>query len=123
ITRLQPGEGLWARGVRYPGDFRILIPDPETGQIGMMALIETQTGQETVPALLAVRLKVEGGAIVEAEHIVGGLHPEADTAALQAPRPNLVAVVPGDARMARDELAAVASSYYEALANSDGTLA
>jgi hypothetical protein len=123
ITQLAPGQGLWASAAGFASGFRILVPDEAEGAIGMMTLINQQTEDGVVPRLVAVRLKVEGGAIAEAEHIVGELQPAADLASLQIARPNFSTVVPEGDRMSRAELAAIAGSYYEALDRSDGTLA
>jgi hypothetical protein len=89
----------------------------------MMAVIGRRAEEGVVPALLAVRLRIVDGVITEAEHIVDDVPPTADLARLQTPRPGLTAVVPAEERMARAELAAVASSYYDALVRSDGGLA
>ncbi len=123
VTRLAPGEGLWASAAGLPGDFRIVVPDEAQGEIGMMARVDQRTDEGVVPRLLAVRLKVEDGAIVEAEQLVGDIQPGADLAALQSVRPSLTAVVPAAERMSRADLTAIAGSYYEALVRSDGALA
>jgi hypothetical protein len=123
VTPLKLGEGLWSTAVGFPGAFRIVVPDPERGAIGMMALVEQRSGGAIVPKLLAVRLKVEGRRITEVEHIVGDIQPTADLARLQKPRPGLIAVVPEDERMSRAALTAIAASYYDALAQSDGSRA
>jgi hypothetical protein len=68
-------------------------------------------------------LRVDGGKITEAEHLVADLTAEADPRRLEAPRPNITAVVPEDERMSRADLAAIAGSYYDALVASDGSLA
>lgn len=123
VTAMRPGEGLWAAAAGDAGGFRIYVPDPIEGTIGMMAVLDRRTADGIVPALLAVRLKIVHGEITEAEHLVADVPPEAHAARLETPRPNLTAVVPESDRMSRAELAAIAGTYYDALDLSDGDLA
>ena len=121
ITPIEFGEGIWASAAGA-GGFRIFVPDPVAGAVGIMTVIDRRTPEGVVPAMLAVRLEVDGGEITEAEHLVADV-PEADPANLAAARPALVTEVPDGERMRRDEIAAVAASYYDALVASDGSLA
>lgn len=123
ITRLAPGEGLWASAAGPASDFMIRVPDPVAGTVGVMTVIDRRTAGGVTPAQLALRLEVADGEIVEAEHIVADLGSEADLAGLAAPRPALTADVAQPQRMDRDEIARIAGSYYEALVQSDGSLA
>jgi len=123
IQRAKPGEGIWAAAAGNATAFRIYVPDPASGQIGLMAVIDRRTPNGVVAAQLAVRLKIERGKIVEAEHIVADVtNPEA-VARLAAPRPNLLATVPEPERTPSATLARIAASYYDALDESDGNLA
>ncbi|HUF72659.1 MAG TPA: hypothetical protein VMR74_07155 [Gammaproteobacteria bacterium] len=122
VRPMRPGEGLWASAGETMG-FRIYVPDPAAGAVGMIVVIDRQGPAGIVPALLAARLEVEDGEITEAEHLVADVPAEADLARLESPRPNLTADVPESERMPRAELAAIAASYYEALNLSDGNLA
>ena len=123
ITRMEPGEGLWASAAGAATEFRIYVPDPVQGTIGLLTVMDRQTDEGIVPAQLAVRLKIEDRRIVEAEHLVADVLEEGALANLEAPRPNLTAVVPESERMARAELIEIAASYYDALDQSDGDLA
>jgi hypothetical protein len=123
ITPMKPGEGLWASAAGDAGGFRIYVPDPVEGTIGMMAVIDRRTADGIAPALVAVRLKIERRKITEAEHLVADVPAEADLTRLQAPRPGLTAIVPEDDRMSRAELAAIAGTYYDALDLNNGDLA
>src|SRR5690606_33012047 len=109
VTRMAPGEGLRAAAARGHAEFRIYVPDPEQGTVGIMTIMDRQTPDGTAPALLAVRLEIKDGKITEAEHLVADVPPEADPASLQAPRPGLVAQVPDGERMPRAALAAIAA--------------
>jgi hypothetical protein len=123
IKRLRPGEGIWAAAAGRATAFRIDVPDPVAGTIGLMTVIDRRTGNGVVPAQLAVRLKIDGGEIVEAEHLVADVASPEAVARLAAPRPDLRATVPERERAPRAELASIAGAYYDALDESDGTLA
>jgi hypothetical protein len=123
ITKMKPGEGLWAAAAGQATAFRIYVPDPDRGSIGLMTVIDRRTPNGVVPAQLAARLKVEDGQITEAEHLVADVTSEEARTRLKATRPNLTTVVPDGERMARDALAKIAGSYYDSLDMSDGTLA
>jgi len=123
ITRMVPGEGLWASAAGAATDFRLYVPDPDQSTIGIFAAIDRQTPDGIVPALVAARLQVVDGEITEIEQLVADLPEEADLDRLQVPRPNLTAIVPEQERMPRTELVAIAASYYDALNLSDGQLA
>lgn len=123
VTRMKPGEGLWASAAGNATGFRIYVPDPVEGTIGIMTVMDRQTENGPVQAQLAMRLKIEHGKITEAEHLVADVPAEADLARLESPRRNLTAIVPDSERMSRVELAEIAASYYESLDRSDGDLA
>lgn len=123
IKRLRPGEGIWGSAAGQATAFRIYVPDPVAGAIGLMTVIDRRTDKGVVSAQLALRLKVENGKITEAEHLVADVPSAADPARLQAPRPNIATVVPERERVPRAELAKIAGSYYDALDESDGKLA
>ncbi|MDH3441446.1 MAG: hypothetical protein OEM63_11885 [Gammaproteobacteria bacterium] len=121
-TPTQVGRGLWVSASAIPSDYQIYVPDETAGTIGMMTLIGRRMPEGIPPALLAVRLKIEGGLITEAEHLVDDVPEVVNLASLVAPRPNLIAVVPENERMSRAELIAIAASYYEGLDTSDSSL-
>lgn len=123
VRSLEPGQGLWASVAAVSADYRILVPDPVTGEVGLMTLVERETDAGLVPALLAARLRIVAGSIAEVEHLVADLTEEADRSLLRVPRAGLVAVVPESERMPRESIAAIAATYYEALDRSDGSLA
>jgi hypothetical protein len=123
VEALESGQGLWATAADVSADYRIVVPDPVTGEVGLMTLVERQTNTGNVRALLAARLRLDGGAITEAEHLVADLTEEADLSLLESPRPNFVAVVSENERMPRETMASIAAAYYEALNLSDGSLA
>ena len=66
-------------------------------------------------------MKLTGGKIVEAEHIVAAVMPN-NMARLQTPRAGLLSEVPAASRKSHAELAKIGLSYYDALDDNDGTL-
>jgi hypothetical protein len=63
---------------------------------------------------LALRLKVVNRQITEAEHVFARIDAPAQAAALQTPRPALLATVPPAERMPRSMMFLVANAYYDA---------
>jgi hypothetical protein len=124
LARMSPGEGIWAAAAGKATAFRIDVPDPVAGTIGLMTVMDRRTPDGgAVPAQLAVRLKIESGKIVEAEHLVADVTSPEAAERLASPRPNLVAAVPARERSPRAELVSIAGSYYDSLDESDGALA
>jgi hypothetical protein len=124
VQRMRPGEGIWATAAGKATAFRIDVPDADAGAIGVMTVIDRRTANGVVmPAQLAVRLEIEGGEIVEAEHLVADVTSAEAVGRLSAPRPNLLATVPEPERAPRAQLQSIAGSYYDALDESDGGLA
>ena len=116
LQRLQPGEGLWQNATTGKTDFAIAVPDPELQQVGWLGMIERQ-GK---PVMLALRLKLEGGRIAEAEHLL--TEPaEGTLQRLQQPRPGLLAPVPEANRLPHHRLVSIGASYYDALDDNDGS--
>jgi hypothetical protein len=122
IARMKPGDGLWASATAVRR-FRIHVPDPVAQTVGVMTIVERRTSNGVAPAVLAVRLTLEGGTITEAEHLVGDLQPTADPARLDAPRPNLTSIVPPGDRMTVADMSSIAGSYYDALVAADASRA
>lgn len=116
---LTTSEGLWsaASGVR---NYRIVVPDEVQRSVGLITIVDRR---DAGPALLAAHLTLEGQTIAAIEHLVADVTEEADMALLRSPRPALTSVLPEDERMSRAELIEIASSYYDALDRSDGSLA
>jgi hypothetical protein len=123
VERTRPGEGIWAAAAGTATAFRIDVPDPEAGTVGLMTVIDRRSANGVVPAQLAVRLKIENRTIVEAEHLVADVTDSEAVARLAVPRPDLIATVAERERAPRAELASIAASYYDSLDESDGTLA
>lgn len=118
VTRMKPGEGLWKTASAVPTTFKIYIPDAIAQQVGFIGVMQA----EGKSVQLGLRLKVEGGKITEAEHIVVPVR-DPNNPRLQAPRVPLVSTVPDGYRDSRNRLLHIAASYYDALDNNNGALA
>jgi hypothetical protein len=104
------GEGLWTTASGLPR-YRLNLYDPETGGIGIHAVLP-ERGLET---LLSLRLKVENGLITEVETMVVagdskivGYQPEDLT---QPPR-SWTRTIPVSERNSRYEILAAADAYF-----------
>lgn len=117
--RLQPGEGLWRTASALAADYAIYVADPVSQQVGFLGLMQ-ENGE---PVLVGLRLQVDKGAIVAAEHLVARDLQESQLANLQRVRPGLLADIPTDQRKSRAELLGIAYRYYDAVDLNDGDLA
>jgi len=133
------GDGLWKTAVQGPTTFKIAVPDPVAGQIGLIVMMKADLGPAPpniitnappppaapgpVDVQLALRLKVERKRITEAEHIYARITAPSQIANLQKPRPAFFASVPPDQRSPRDILLLIGNAYYDALEQSDGEAA
>lgn len=115
--KLNGKQGLWQDATAIPTSFSIHVPDPQLQTAGWLGMME-RGGQ---PVLVAIRLKLDDGRIVEAEHLTTTIRPE-NMSRLQAPRPGLLAQVPAAERKRHDDLIKLGVSYYDALDDNDGTL-
>ena len=112
------GYGLWVTASRGPSGFQIYAADPVAQQVAALVMMK-ENGNNDV--LLAVRLRLQRGKIVEVEH--QAVREGIIISNLQKPRPGLVEdVAPAD-RTPRDQMVDIGLSYYDALAGDDGTLA
>ncbi len=117
VRKAKPGEGLWTSLTSGPTRFSIHVPDPVTQSAGWMGMME-RGGK---PVIVAIRLKVDKGRIVEAEHLVADVSGADNLARLQVPRPGLVSEVPPAGRLPHDQLVKIGASYYDALDDNDGS--
>ncbi len=116
LKKLKPGEGLWASATGGPTNFAIYVPDQKLQQAGWMGVVE-QNGE---PVLLALRLKIEGGRITEAEHLVTP-PAQGNMEHLRKVRAGLLATIPEAQRLPHDDLMKIGASYYDALDDNDGS--
>lgn len=118
LRQIKPGEGLWATATGGPASFAVCVPDSGGEAAGFIGMVES----DGAPVLLGLRLKLDGGEIVEAEHLVASGLADRNLPNLQVPRPGLLAEVPSGQRLTADTLRAVAATYYEALTRNDSSL-
>jgi hypothetical protein len=113
------GEGLLWRAKVEPTSFKIYIADPVEGQVAEQARLKIQ-GQD---ALVAVRLKIDRGKIVEIEQLWDRNINQAAIPLLTTPRQTLVNDIPVSQRDSREILIAAANSYFDALEGDNGKIA
>jgi len=119
-VRLAVGDGIW-QTVDGRRSYDLKMADPATRQVAWFGVIE----EHGHPAIMALRLKVAGERIAEAETIVtrkveNSPFPSIDT--YIEPRPLMLADVPVDRRCPREEMIALANGYFETLQLNDGTI-
>ena len=136
---LKVGEGLWRTVTEGPTAFKLPVPDPVAGQVAVIVMLKANTPRPPGPSLttvapppeppgpaavqLALRLKVENRRITEAEHLIARITNANQLANLQTLRPGLLAAVPARERSPRNLMLLIANSYYDAIVQSDGTVA
>ena len=119
IKATKIGDGLWKTAAAVPASFRIYVPDPVSGEVGFMGVM--QEGGK--PILLGLRLQVFAGHVIQAEHVIARDLDAESLANLQTPRPIFARAVPEAMRMPRHEIKGIAYAYYDALDFNDGELA
>jgi hypothetical protein len=116
VKRIGRGEGLWRSVTGGLTNYQIHVPDPVSQQVGLLAMMEV----DGEPALVGIRLKRDGGRIVEAEHMVAGDLTAAQIANLQSPRPALLSEVAEEYADSRGRLIHIGKSYYDSLDLNNG---
>jgi hypothetical protein len=116
--RIKPGEGLWNTTTAGPTEFRIVVPDTVSQQVGGMVMMQS----DGKPAQIGFRLKVVNGRIAEAEHMIA-FPREQVLGNLQKVRPAIPMEVPYEYRDSRGRLLHIAKSYYDALDLNNSSLA
>ena len=116
--RIMPGEGLWKTATAGPTEFKIVVPDPYSQEVGGMVMMQS----DGKPAQVGFRLKLVNGKIAEAEHMIA-VPREQSLANLQKLRAAIPMDVPYEYRDSRGRLVHIAKSYYDALDNNNGYLA
>jgi hypothetical protein len=117
--QMDVGEGMLWRSKVEPTTFNLITADPVTGQVSLQARVKVQ-GRNT---LIAVRLKVDRGRILEIEQLWANGIDDAAIPLLTTPRPTLVNDIPPSERMSRELLLRAANSYFDALEGDDGKIA
>lgn len=114
------GSGLWKTASEAPSTFKIYVPDPVAQQVGFIGTLKEEGRQIEI----GLRLKVVSGKISEIEHvIVHKIRDDIPPAHLERPRPALLAPVPANERMPREEMLRIGATYYDAIVTSNGRAA
>jgi hypothetical protein len=118
---LKLGDALWGT-ISGLGKYKFYFEDPQDGQVGFFGTIR----ENDVPAILAVRLKVENGQITEIETVVPRFDntddkngPE-ELDALGKPNPIYSEAVPPAERIPRQNMIAIVNSYFDGLEKATG---
>jgi hypothetical protein len=116
---LRVGDGLWATTLGF-GDFVVRFADQQTGEIGYDGILR----EADAASPFALRLKVVGGRVAEAEAIIArpseaGV-PFVNT--VRTPVPVLDEILPPAERSTRARMIALADGYFSTLQQNDGRL-
>jgi hypothetical protein len=117
---MELGDGFW-KTVEGRGNYTHIFADPESGQVAYMGTIR----EAGAPLLMSVRLRIELGRITEVESVFfkpGGAGPNniADMDKPYKPEDLWFKSIPAAQQMSRQELIAVADSYFTGLQKNDG---
>ncbi|MGH9351445.1 MAG: hypothetical protein ACRD2G_04675, partial [Terriglobia bacterium] len=98
--RLIPGDGLW-RTMTAKGTYRLFVDDPEENTVAFLGTIR----EAGMPAILALRLKVQNGQISEVEtFLVENQNAAKNLEKLGHPNPVFLETIPPAQRASRDSL-------------------
>lgn len=118
-VELRFGDAAWGTVTSVDRNYRIYIADTEHGEAAFIGVVTENWEQ---PGIMALRIKVEGREITEAETIWARSIPGA-TRLLErsTPRAAFSQAVPEASRLSRNELVAIANTYFTGLQDNDGT--
>jgi len=121
--RLQVRDGLW-QTMEGRGNYRIFVPDMAAQQVAFLGNIyeEHRDPTQMTPALLALRLRLEDGAISEIEHFVVRSTTAAERLAVMTPRFAFRSAVPESQRNTRREMLEIANMYFVGMQKNDGLM-
>jgi hypothetical protein len=117
VKAMKPGEGLWKSASGGPTAFKIYVPDVTLQQAGWLGVIQ----QDGKPVMLALRLKLEKGKIVQAEHIFAAPFNGEKNQNVATVRPGLLKEIPAAQRMTEAKLLKTGATYYDALDDNKGS--
>ena len=121
-VQLEIGDGLW-RSMKSKGQYRLFVTDQRAGQVALLTTIaEDDRGPDgSVPALMALRLKVEGGRVSEIEQMVVRDAAAAERVeAMGRPHPMYLESIPESRRMSRRDMLETANKYFTGMQQNDG---
>lgn len=118
---LEIGDGLWNTISARRRTYDLKAADPATNQVSWFGIVE----EHGHAAIMALRLRIAGNRIAEAETIVCrkvDLSPFPGIDTYVAPRALMLADVPAPQRSSREGMIAVANGYFDTIQLNDGTL-
>ena len=120
-VQLRIGDGLWNTIGARRDNYDLKCADRATGQVSWFGVIE-ESGH---PAIMALRLALDGGRIAEAETIVCREHelgPFPNIDGYGKPRPLMQADVAPAERVPRERMIELANGYFDTIELNDGIL-
>lgn len=121
-VRLEIGDGLW-RSMKSKGGYRLFVTDVPAQQVTLLTTIaeDDRTPQGSVPALMALRLKLDGGSVSEIEQMVVRDAAAAERVeAMGRPHPMYLESIPEGRRMSRRDMLETANKYFTGMQQNDG---
>ena len=114
---LEINDGLW-NTMSAKGTYRLFVDDVPSGQVAFIGTIR----EADVPAIIALRLKVQGGSIQEIETFVVRNMNAAKNLEDKWKEPNhlFLEAIPATERMSRDDLIKTANMYFTGMQQNDG---
>jgi hypothetical protein len=120
--RLEIGDGLW-NSMKSKGTYRLFVVDVPAQQVAFIGTIAEDHANPVMdaPALIALRLKIEGNQIAEVEQFVARNAEAANrVAARGSPHPLYTQTIPEGERMSRAALIETANKYFTGMQQNDG---
>ena len=112
------GDGLWGT-IDKLGEYKVYFADTQAGQVGFYGVVSE--GSKT--SVFGLRMKVEDGKISEAETIVARpreTRPDFPNPGALKDKPLFSEIEPVQQRATREQLIAIADSYFNTLQQNDG---
>ncbi|MBN1237468.1 MAG: hypothetical protein JXB36_03150 [Gammaproteobacteria bacterium] len=120
--KLELGDALW-NTMKSKGTYRLFVTDVEAQQVAFIGTVheDDRDPEQSVPALFALRLKIDEGEIAEAEQMVVRNAEAAERVeALGSPRQVLLDSVQESERMSRWDMITTADAYFSGMQQNDG---
>jgi len=123
-ARLPLNEGLWFTAAGLT-DYRVVLADPQGSAAAFIGVVTEHMppGQPPRDTILALRIKVAGKKISEAEAVVVRNVNERNLANLKTPRPGLIETLTPAQRRPRADLIRISNLYFDAIEQSSGSVA
>jgi hypothetical protein len=119
---LEIGDGAW-RSIKSKGRYRLFVTDVPAQQVTVLSTLEEddRTPAGGVPALFALRLKIDSGRISEIEQmVVRSADAAARVEAMRTPHPMYLETIPAARRMSREAMLETANKYFTGMQQNDG---